>query len=63
IPASRLASAADWATVYLVSGLNSDLVESLCMTPLASAEAAKLLGRGGSCLLLESAQHTFGYVA
>lgn len=62
IPASRLASAADWATVYLVSGLSSDIVESLCMTPLAPAEAAKLLGRGGSCVLLESAQHTFGYV-
>ena len=62
IPASRLASAADWTTVYLVSGLSSDLVESLCMTPLAPAEAAKLLGRSGSCLLLESAQHTFGYV-
>ena len=63
IPASRLASAADWATVYLVSGLNSDVVESLCMTPLAPAEAARLLDRGGSCVLLESAQHTFGYVA
>lgn len=62
IPATRLASAADWAGVYLVSGLNPDLVESLCMTPLAPAEAAKLVGRGGSCLLLESAQHTFGYV-
>ncbi len=62
IPASRLASAADWATVYLVSGLQTDLVESLCMTPLVPAEAARLLGRGGSCLLLESAQHTFGYV-
>ncbi len=62
IPASRLASAADWATVYLVSGLNSDVVESLCMTPLAPAEAARLLDRGGSCVLLESAQNTFGYV-
>jgi nickel-dependent lactate racemase len=62
IPASRLASAADWARIYLVSGLDPDLAESLCMTPLAPAEAAKLLGRGGSCLLLESAQHTFGYV-
>ncbi|MFM9964400.1 MAG: lactate racemase domain-containing protein [Planctomycetaceae bacterium] len=62
IPASRLASAADWATVYLVSGLNPGLVESLCMTPLAPAEAARLLERGGSCLLLEAAQHTFGYV-
>ncbi len=63
IPASRLASAADWATVYLVSGLSSDVVESLCMTPLAPAEAARLIDCGGSCVLLESAQHTFGYVA
>ena len=64
IPASRLASAADWATVYLLSRLSSDVVESLSMTPLASeAEAARLLDRGGSCLLLEGAQHTFGYVA
>ena len=63
IPASRLASAADWAKVYLVSGLNPDLVESLCMTPLTVGEAKKLLARGGSCVLLESAQHTFGYVA
>ncbi len=63
IPASRLASAADWATVYLVSGLNPGVVESLCMTPLASAEAARLLERDGSCILLEAAQHTFGYVA
>ncbi|MCX7420403.1 MAG: lactate racemase domain-containing protein [Planctomycetia bacterium] len=64
IPASRLASAADWATVYLLSQLNSDVVESHCMTPLASElEVVRLLERSGSCLLLEGAQHTFGYVA
>lgn len=63
IPASRLASAADWATVYLVSELPHNLVESLCMTPLASAEATRLLERGGSCVLIESAQNTFGYIA
>jgi nickel-dependent lactate racemase len=64
IPASRLASAADWAKVYLLSRLNHDVVESHCMTPLASeAEVSRLLGQGGSCLLLEGAQHTFGYVA
>jgi nickel-dependent lactate racemase len=63
IPASRLASAADWATVYLVSDLDSSLVESLCMTPLAAAEATRLLELGGSCVLLEAAQHTFAYVA
>lgn len=62
IPASRLASAADWAKVYLVSRLEPGLVESLCMTPLAPAEAARLLERGGDCVLLEAAQHTFGYV-
>ena len=64
IPASRLASAADWATVYLLSQLNSDVVESHCMTPLASElEVVRLLERSGSCLLIEGAQHTFGYVA
>ena len=63
IPASRLASATDWAKVYLVSALDSDVVESLCMTPLTANEATRLLDRGGSCVLLESAQHTFGYVA
>lgn len=63
IPATRLASAADWARVYLVSELNPDVVESLCMTPLVVGEAARLIERGGSCVLLESAQHTFGYVA
>ena len=62
VPASRLAFAADWATVYLVSDLSTDLVESLCMTPLTSAEAAKLIGCGGAVVLLESAQSTFGYV-
>ncbi len=64
IPVSRLASAADWATVYLLSRLPDDVVESLFLTPLASeAEASRLLDRGGSCLLIEGAQHTFGYVA
>jgi nickel-dependent lactate racemase len=64
IPAGRIASAADWATVYLLSELESGLVESLFMTPLdTSAEVARLLARGGDCVLLESAQLTFGYVA
>jgi len=64
IPASRLASAADWASVYLLSRLKNDVVESHCMTPLESeAEVTRLLDRGGACLLLEGAQHTFGYVA
>jgi nickel-dependent lactate racemase len=62
IPASRLASAADWATVYLVSHLEPGLVESLCMTPLEATEAARLIEQGGSCVLLEGAQHTFAYV-
>lgn len=64
IPASRLASAADWANVYLLSGLANDVVEGLFVTPLASEqEVARLLELGGSCLFLEGAQHTFGYVA
>lgn len=63
ISVSRLASATDWATVYLLSNLKSEVVESLFMTPLATAaEATRLLSQDGSCVLLESAQNVFGYV-
>lgn len=63
IAASRLASAADWAQVYLLSGLKADVVESLFMTPLESAgEAVRLIEQGESRTLLHSAQHCFGYV-
>jgi len=56
LPASQIASAAGWAGIYLLSGLDSDTVEELFMTPLAGhREVQRLLDGEGSCVLLESA--------
>lgn len=64
IPATQLAMLADWANIYLLSKMDAALVEDLFMTPLESErEAERLLGRTGSCLFLEGAQHTYGEVS
>ncbi|MFN0052281.1 MAG: lactate racemase domain-containing protein [Planctomycetales bacterium] len=64
IPAAQLASAADWAQVYLLSHLASDLVEELFMTPLESeVEVSRLLGGTAGCVLVEGAQHVYGEIA
>lgn len=63
IPATQIASAADWASVYLLSKLPSDLVDDLFMTPLENErEAARLLRTGERCVIIESAQHAWGEV-
>lgn len=64
VPATQLAAAADWARVYLLSGLDQGLVEDLFMIPLGSeAEATRLLtSNEDHCLFLESAQNTYGRV-
>jgi hypothetical protein len=63
IPATELAEAVDWASVYLLSRLDGDLVESLFMVPLESeAEVKRLLGMDAQVLFLPSAQHTFGRI-
>jgi hypothetical protein len=62
-PASELAEAVDWADVYLLSRLDSDLVENLFMIPLESeSEAKRLLGLNEQVLFLPSAQHIFGRI-
>jgi nickel-dependent lactate racemase len=64
IAATRLARAADWASVYLLSRLSGDLVEELFMVPLESErELMRLLATCIDSLLLQGAQHTFGEVA
>ncbi|MCH7988081.1 MAG: DUF2088 domain-containing protein [Planctomycetes bacterium] len=61
--ATQLAAAADWADVYLLSKLESDLVEELFAIPLESeCEVSRLLENTGQCAFLASAQHTFGLV-
>jgi nickel-dependent lactate racemase len=63
IPATQFATAADWARVYLVSQLPVGMVDELFMVPVENdRELAKLLANDDSCVILESAQHTYGEV-
>jgi nickel-dependent lactate racemase len=63
IPATQLASLADWASVYFLSKMEGSVVEDLFMTPLETEqEARRLLAGTASCLLLGAAQHTFGRI-
>ncbi|MBI3860763.1 MAG: DUF2088 domain-containing protein [Planctomycetia bacterium] len=61
--ATQFAMAADWARVYLVSRLPPGIVEELFMVPVENdRELAKVLGEKEPCVILESAQHTYGTV-
>jgi len=63
IPATQFASAADWARVYLMSKLPAEMVDELFMVPVENdRELAKLLSGDESCVILSSAQHTYGEV-
>lgn len=63
LPASQLAQAADWADVYLLSGLPDDIVRDLFMLPVADEQGVRLLLENRrSCVFLEAAQHTHGQV-
>lgn len=59
LAATQFAEAVDWARVYLLSRLDSDLVEDLFCVPVESAdEVARLLAAGDeSCVFIGSAQH------
>jgi nickel-dependent lactate racemase len=61
LPATQLAQLADWARIYLLSHLDSGLVEDLFMTPLETEkEVERLLALSETCAIIESAQHTHG---
>jgi nickel-dependent lactate racemase len=61
IPATQLASAADWSHIYLLSKLAGDVVDELFMTPLDNErEIERLLGGSAPCAFIGSAQHAFG---
>jgi hypothetical protein len=63
IPATQVATAADWCHVYLLSGLADDVVEELFMTPLANErEVARLLEASGPGVFIGSAQHAYGKI-
>jgi len=60
---SQVAGAADWARVYMLSGLEADLVEDLFMCPLDDCrEVERLIASAESCALIGAAQQTFGLV-
>jgi nickel-dependent lactate racemase len=61
--ATQLASAADWARIYLLSGLADDVVDELFLTPVSNeTEARRLLDDESRCLFLEAAQFAYGAV-
>ena len=61
IAATQLVNAADWARVYLLSRLDSEVVEDLFMTPVENEqEVERLLSHAETCAFLGAAQHTYG---
>jgi hypothetical protein len=61
--ATQLASAADWAHIYLLSGLADDVVDELFLTPVSNeSEVRRLLNDETRCLFLEAAQYVHGTV-
>jgi nickel-dependent lactate racemase len=63
IAAAQFAGAADWSRVYLVSKLPAGMVDELFMVPVENdRELVKLLAGEESCVVLGSAQHTYGEV-
>jgi nickel-dependent lactate racemase len=61
--ATQLASAADWAHIYLLSGLADDVVDELFLTPVSNeSEVRRLLNNETRCLFLEAAQYVHGTV-
>jgi len=63
LAATQVAASVDWARVYLLSQLPSDLVEELFMVPLQNEkEVERLLAVCESCLFLGGAQHTYGQI-
>lgn len=56
LQASQIASAAGWANIFLLSGLEGATAEELFMTPLSNhREVQRLLEGDRTCVLLESA--------
>lgn len=63
LSATQLVQLADWAKIYLLSRLDTSLVEDLFMVPLANEkEVAKLLAGSHDCAVIEGGQHTHGRV-
>ena len=60
LAASQIASAAEWASIYLLSKLDTQVVEEAFMTPLEQdKEAMRLLESCDGCVVLAGAQHVY----
>jgi hypothetical protein len=63
IAGRRLARALAWADVYLLSGLDREVVEDLSMVPVDRAEdVVRLASRAASCTFVSHAEWTRGFV-
>jgi len=64
VATSQILQAAEWASLFLLSRLNNDVVEDLFITPLANErEAMRLLKHVENCLFLGSAEQTTGCIS
>lgn len=63
VTATQLSLATDWADIYLLSRLESDLVEDLFMIPVKNQrEALRVIEGDASCAFLEGAQFVHGTI-
>lgn len=63
LAASQIASAAEWASIYLLSGLDGQVVEESFMTPLEHEhEATRLLETCDGCVVLPGAQYIYSEI-
>lgn len=63
VAATQWAQTADWASLYLLSGLESNLVEDLFAIPLEhEREVLRLLASAEDCLAIAAAQFAFGEI-
>ena len=63
VAATQLAGGVEWADVYLLSKLPSDLVEDLFLIPVHNEkEIGRLLGGDDTCAFLSTAQYVYGQI-
>ncbi|HTN03464.1 MAG TPA: hypothetical protein VL132_16360, partial [Planctomycetaceae bacterium] len=63
VPATQWTQAADWASLYLLSRLESNLAEDLFAIPLENErEVQRLLGGAEDCLAIAGAQFAYGEI-
>ncbi len=63
LAATELATAADWAHIYLVSRLENELVDDLFITPVTDVgDVQRLVETADSCVFLGAAQNVCGVV-